>query len=82
MNCPKCGSKFLREETDDWGEKVISYARFICETTVYTESKDLRLQGHFCILKERDQLAERVKGLEEQLSFAQAALESAERREN
>ena len=61
--CPKCGDEFLQMEADDWGDRVVNYARFMCETTVYEDTK-LRLQGHFCIIKERDQLAERVRELE------------------
>lgn len=35
----------------------------MCDTTAYEDGK-LRIQGHLCMIKERDQLAARVKELE------------------
>lgn len=61
--CSKCGAGFRKTETDDWGDRVLNYARFTCDTTVYEDSQ-LRHQGHFCIIAQRDQLAERVRELE------------------
>jgi predicted DNA-binding protein YlxM (UPF0122 family) len=56
--CPKCNATYFRYERDG-----IGFHRFTCETTVY-QTGVVRLEGLICVLRQRDQLAERVRQLE------------------
>lgn len=67
--CPKCGAATFVE--------LHHSAEFDCCTLSLRDGSII--EGRHCLSTQRDQLAARVKELEEKLRFAESALESLER---